>query len=222
MEEKKFDREHLLNYAFNRWGLNRTSSVGKLSELIRACSPGNLREWEHYYFENAVQAKKNGLQISTEILEDIGRKLYVKLSEVVQKELASITEDECIEYVFYVVLHRTFDGYQTEIETIYSKLERELGIEIMTASQEWDSRYAVDFYFQRGDVLVGFQIKPMSFFNPQMSHQWIEQNRAANERFTKEKGGRVFYVFSVKQSGKKVIANPEVIDEIRQYLASQV
>jgi len=35
----KFKRETLLNYAMNRWGLNKAQSVGPTSELIRACAP---------------------------------------------------------------------------------------------------------------------------------------------------------------------------------------
>jgi len=35
----KFKRETLLNYGFNRWGLNKAYSVGPTSELIRSVRP---------------------------------------------------------------------------------------------------------------------------------------------------------------------------------------
>ncbi|MDD2200351.1 MAG: hypothetical protein PHE08_11550 [Bacteroidales bacterium] len=36
-----------------------------------------------------------------------------------------------------------------------------------------------------------------------------------HEKFEKEFGGKVFYIFSSKANGKKVIMNPEIIEEIR-------
>jgi hypothetical protein len=49
--------------------------------------------------------------------------LYIKLSEVVQSELESISEQECIDYAYNLVLNRTFEGYKTGIETIYGQLQ---------------------------------------------------------------------------------------------------
>jgi len=54
----KFKHETLLNYAMNRWGLNKAHSVGKTSELIRACAPSEKKEWEEFYFSNAKQKKE--------------------------------------------------------------------------------------------------------------------------------------------------------------------
>jgi hypothetical protein len=53
----KFKRETLLNYAMNRWGLNKAQSVGPTSELIRACAPNTYDEWEQFYFNTAIQKK---------------------------------------------------------------------------------------------------------------------------------------------------------------------
>lgn len=83
----KFKRETLLNYGLNRWGLNKAYSVGPTSELIRACAPSTFEKWENYYFSNAKQKKKNGIQITREYIIDLGKTLFIKLSEVVQKEL---------------------------------------------------------------------------------------------------------------------------------------
>ena len=55
----KFKRETLLNYAMNRWGLNKAHSVGPPSELIRKCAPETGNTWEEFYFENATQKKIN-------------------------------------------------------------------------------------------------------------------------------------------------------------------
>ncbi len=77
----KFKRETLLNYGTNRWALNKASSVGPTSELIRQCSPKFFEDWEKFYFENAVQKKKNGVRITREYFADLGQRLYFNLSE---------------------------------------------------------------------------------------------------------------------------------------------
>lgn len=119
----KFKRETLLNYGMNRWGLNKTHSVGPTSELIRACAPATFDDWENFYFSNAKQKKKDGMPITKDYIKGLGQTLYIKLSEVVQNELESIEEDECIDYAYNLVLNRTYEGYRTEIETIYGQLQ---------------------------------------------------------------------------------------------------
>lgn len=60
----------------------------------------------------------------------IRKKLYVKITEVVQAEVADITEQDCIDYMIQLVIDRTFDGYTTEIQTVYGQLQELLGIKI--------------------------------------------------------------------------------------------
>lgn len=107
-ENLKFFRETLLNYAMNRWGLNKAYSIGSTSELIRNCAPSNYNDWITYYFEKANQKKKNGVKITEDYIKGLGQTLYVKLSEVVQNELLSISEEECIDYAYNLVLNRTY------------------------------------------------------------------------------------------------------------------
>lgn len=92
-EGLKFKHETLLNYGLNRWGLNKAYSVGALSELIRSYAPTEFKEWENFYFTKGKQKKKNGINITREYITGLGQTLYIKLSEVVQSELASITEE---------------------------------------------------------------------------------------------------------------------------------
>jgi len=147
----KFKRETLLNYGMNRWGLNKASSVGPTSELIRQCAPNSFEEWEGFYFNNARQKKRNGIQVTREYIKDLGQRLYVKISEVVQNELDSIQEEECIDYAYNLVLNRTYEGYRSEVETIYGQLESVLGIKIHPAPDEWDRTFNVDFCIQVND-----------------------------------------------------------------------
>lgn len=215
-EGLKFKHETLLNYGLNRWGLNKAYSVGALSELIRSCAPNEYKEWEEFYFTKGKQKKKNGINITREYITGLGQTLYIKLSEVVQSELAAITEEECIEYAYNPVLRRTYDGYRTEIETIYGQLESAIERKIEPAPDNWDRAYSVDFFIKVKDNFIGIQIKPIASGQALNQYQWIEMHMVNHQKFESEFGGKVFFVYSTKSTaGKKKIHNIEVIDQIR-------
>ena len=69
---KKYHRETLLNYGLNRWALNKASSIGKTSELIRKCSPFTLQEWEEFYFKNA---EISNIFLNNYNIKNIGEKI---------------------------------------------------------------------------------------------------------------------------------------------------
>ncbi len=204
-------KEWILNSAMNRFQLNFKRNVGPTSESIRKCAPKTLEEWQKYYFEN-VRSKEH--------IEELGRKLFIKITEVIQAEVEEITEEDCINYMFQMVINRTFDGYITEIKTIYGQLQAEIQqyypeLKIEPAPDEWDRLYNVDFFIQIQKQYLGIQIKPAgsSLQLPQIfKEQQIQKN--THEKFKKKFGGKVFYVFSIKEGRKKVIANPEVVEEI--------
>jgi MjaI-like restriction endonuclease len=210
----KFKRETLLNYGMNRWGLNKAYSVGSTSELIRACAPSSFDEWENYYFSNAKQKKKNGIHITRDYIVGLGHTLYIKLSEVVQHELRSISEEECIDYAYNLVLNRTYESYRSEIDTIYGQLESIINIKIEPASDKWDRTYNVDFYIEVGKFYIGLQIKPIASGKALNYYQWEEMHKKNHERFQRDFKGKVFFVYAVKSGKKKVIHNTEVIKEI--------
>ncbi|MCX8022133.1 MAG: MjaI family restriction endonuclease [Syntrophorhabdaceae bacterium] len=199
-------KEWILNIAMNRFQLNFKRNVGPTSESIRRCAPRTLEEWREYYFKN-VRTKEH--------IENLGRKLYVKITEVIQSEVEEITEQDCIDYMFQIVIDRTFDGYMAEIKTIYGQLEKELGVKIESAPDEWDRLYNIDFYIKINDKYIGIQIKPLNQ-GIQLSQIFKEKEiqQKSHEKFTNEYGGKVFYVFSTKSGEKKVIVNKEVIGEI--------
>ncbi len=211
----KFKRETLLNYAMNRWGLNKAHSVGSTSELIRTCAPSKYEEWIAFYFNKAKQKKKNGISLTKEYITMLGQTLYIKLSEVVQKELISINEEECIDYAYNLVLNRTYEGYITEIETIYGQLESAIDAKIEPAEDSWDRTYSVDFFVKVFDKFIGIQIKPIASGQALNQYQWIEMHKINHRRFEDRFGGKVFFVYSTKSSaGKKKIYNIEVIEQI--------
>lgn len=216
----KFKRETLLNYGMNRWGLNKTHSVGPTSELIRKCAPSTFEEWEKFYFENAIQKKQGGIKITREYIKGLGQTLYVKLSEVVQSELDSITEEECCDYAYNLVINRTFEGYLSEIDTIYGQLESAINHKVEPAPDEWDRSYSVDFFIKVKEKYIGIQIKPITSGQALNQYQWIEMHSKNHEKFENEFGGKVFFIYSIKSSsGKKRIYNVEVIENIQSEIA---
>ena len=86
-------KEWILNSAMNRFQLNFKRNVGAVSEAIRKCSPNALEEWEKYYFSE-VRSKEH--------IEELGKKLYVKITEVISAEVEEITEKDCIDYLFNI------------------------------------------------------------------------------------------------------------------------
>lgn len=200
-------KEWILNQGMNRWGLNKKRSVGPVSELIRKCEPKKLEDWERYYYEK-VNPK--------EYLEQLGRKLYVKITEVIQYEVAEVTEQDCIEYIKEVVIKRTFDGYQNEIQTIYGQLEDELGVPVKPAPDEWDRLHNVDFYIEVEGKYIGLQIKPTTFEHTFEDYKWKDMQRASHLKFQEKFGGKVFTVFSIRSGKKKEIYNKEVVEEIKK------
>lgn len=202
-------KEWILNPANMRWGLSRKTQVGAVSEEIRKCSPRSIKDWEDYYYKK-VYPKSH--------LVELGKKLYVKVTEVLRAEMDEITEQDCIDFMINLVINRTYAGYTSEKETIYGQLQDILGVKIEPAPDEWDRRYNVDFFIKIKDKYIGLQIKPTGYeYIPQIINERTQQ-KATHDKFMKKYGGNVFYIFSVKdeEKNKKVIANPEVIDEIKQ------
>jgi hypothetical protein len=146
-------KEWILNSAMNRFQLNFKRNVGPTSESIRKCAPKTLEEWREYYFKK-VKPKEH--------IEDLGKKLYVKITEVIQSEVAELTEQDCIDYMIQLVIDRTFDGYMTEIQTVYGQLQKILGVPIEAAPDEWDRLFNVDLFIKIKDKYIGLQIKPVN------------------------------------------------------------
>ena len=115
-----------------------------------------------------------------------------------------------------LVINRTYDGYTTEIKTIYGQLEQILDVPISAAPDEWDRLYNVDFYIQVDEYYIGLQIKPVGNVShiPQIyKEKSIQQN--THEKFLNEYSGKVFYIYSIKEGQKKIIHNLEVVQEIQ-------
>lgn len=199
-------KEWILNSAINRWGLQKKRIVGAVSDEIRKCSPKSASDWESYYFGNVYPR---------EHLIEVGRKLYIKITEVLSAEIDEITEEDCINYVINLVINRTFDGYMTEKKTTYEQLQDILHIKIEPAPDEWDRLFNVDFFIKINEQYIGLQIKPAGYaFIPQIINEKKHQLET-HKKFSSKYGGKVFFIISIKDGDKKKIYNAEVIKEIQ-------
>jgi hypothetical protein len=76
-------KEWILSSAMNRFQLNFKRNVGATSEAIRKCNPRTLNQWREYYFSNVR---------SREHIEELGKKLHTKITEVIYAEIENVTE----------------------------------------------------------------------------------------------------------------------------------
>lgn len=200
-------KEWILNQANMRWGLTKKNKVGPVAELIRKCEPKTLKEWEEYYLKNVY---------SKEYLEQLGKTLFIKVTDICKAEIENVSEKDCINFIYELVINRTYDGYQSEIQTIYGQLEKMLGIKIEPAPDEWDRGYNVDFFIKIKNKYIGLQIKPAGYEYITQIINEREQQKKTHEKFTAKFGGKVFYIISITEGKNKIIQNSEVIEEIRK------
>jgi hypothetical protein len=190
-----------------RWGLTKKNRVAPVSDLIRRCSPRSVREWQDYSYENVHPA---------EYLEELGPRLYVKVTEVCRAEIDDVTEEDCIGFIKSIVIQRTFDGYQSKIQTIYGQLQEALGITIKRAPKRVGRGYNVDFFIRVKAKFIGLQVKPAGYAYIPQTIKELQFQKATHEEFTAKYGGKVFYIISMTEGKKKVIHYPEVIDEVKK------
>lgn len=205
--KKELKKEWILNQANMRWGLTKKKKVGPVAELIRKCEPKTVGQWKDFYFSK-VYSKK--------YLEELGKQLFIKVTDVCKSEIENVTESDCIKFIYNLVINRTFDGYQREIQTIYGQLQDFLKVDIKPAPDEWDRGYNVDYFIKIKNKYIGLQIKPVGYeYIPEIISE-RERQKLTHAKFTKKFGGKVFYIFSITDNKNKVINNPEVINEIKK------
>jgi hypothetical protein len=168
-----------------------------------------MEEWQDYYYRN-VKPETH--------IESLGRTLHKKIRTTIMQELESLTVEDCIDWMKNLVINRTYEGYEREIQVIRGVLQEKLPtIKIKEASDEWDRHYSVDYYIEVNGRFIGIQIKPLDIgVTKQVFARFVELQRAAHEEFESKYGGKVFYVFSSGEKGSKEIQNTEVIEDIRR------
>jgi hypothetical protein len=222
MTFKKFakdfgSKEIILNYGNRRWGITKTNKVGQVMAMIRQCQPGTFQEWEDWYFKNAFTNTKQPIKITREILTELGQRLYEKITEIVapqlREALATLALQDCIDYIYELTIHRTFDGYLTEKSVVHDTLAKEFpDIVFEETNPDLDHAGDIDFIGKVGNKAFGLQIKPItahaSLGNFSVTARMEQSFRDFEEQF----GGKVFIVFSIEDK----IRNKEVIAEIKQ------
>ena len=201
-------KEWILNSATNRFQLNFKRNVGAVAEEIRKCNPKSIDDWQKYYFEN--------VKTEEQIIE-LGKKLYIKITEILVAEIDEITEEDCINYIRELVIDRTYEGYIREIKTIYGQLQEILQCKISPAPDKWDRLFNVDFFIEINGKYIGLQIKPVSETTQITEiYKEIEIQKNTHKKFKEKYGGEVFYIYSYKSENKKIIKNIEIIDDIKK------
>ncbi len=214
-------KEKVLNYASNTYQLTRPSKVGEVMALIRECQPKTLEEWEKYYFEKAFTKTKEPVKITKEILDELGERLYAKITEVVIPEWTAafneLTLQDCKEYIYQVTVVRTFDGFLLEKSVINDGLAKIFpDVTFEESDPELDHSGDIDYIGKVGNYAFGIQIKPITA-NANFANYKITERMSKNfENFEQKYGGKVFVIFSARSGNKKQIINKEIIEKIKQ------
>ena len=222
MPFKKFGRdfgskEIILNYANRRWGFTKTNKVGEVMSLIRQCRPQTFQEWQDWYFAKAFTNTKYPIKMTGEMLTEPGQRLHEKITEIVapqlREALATLTLQDCIDYVYELTIHRTFDGYLAEKSVVHDTLAKIFpDIPFEETNPDLDHAGDIDFIGRVGDKAFGLQIKPITAHASLGNFSATARMEQSFLDFERQFGGQVFIVFSVEDR----IQNKEVIDQIRQ------
>jgi hypothetical protein len=214
-------KEKVLNYASNTYQLTRPNKVDAVMSLIRECQPKALEEWEKFYFEKAYTKNKEKIKITKEILEELGERLYAKITEVVIPEWTAafndLTLQDCKDYIYEVTVVRTYDGFLLEKSVINDGLSKIFPeVEFEESEAELDHAGDIDYIGKVGNKAFGIQIKPITANANFGNYKITERMSSSFQNFEKKYGGKVFVIFSTRTGDKKVIKNKEVIEEIKQ------
>ena len=214
-------KEKVLNYASNTYQLTRPNKVDAVMALIRECQPKALDEWEKFYFEKAFTKKKDKTKITKETLDELGERLYAKITEVVIPEWTAAFEDltlqDCKDYIYQVTIVRTYDGFLLEKSVVNDGLAKSFpDVEFEESDPELDHAGDIDYIGKIGNKAFGIQIKPITananFGNYNITDRMSNSFQDFEEKF----GGKVFVVFSTRTGNKKDIVNKDVLKDIEK------
>jgi hypothetical protein len=209
-------KEKVLNYACQIYQLSRPNKVGEVMALIRECQPNTIEEWESWYFQNAKTSGKNSFKITKKSLNELGERLYEKITEVVipewQDAFKRLTKEDCIDYIYNLTINRTFDGYLREKSVVndgLAKIFTEVRFEESPA--ELDHAGDIDYLgYISENKAFGIQIKPTTAQSNFGNYSVSERMKASFEAFTRDFKGKVFIVYSLKGE----IADKKIIEKI--------
>jgi hypothetical protein len=210
-------KEKVLNYACQTYQLSRPNKVGAVMSLIRECQPATIQEWERWYFKNAFTDSKTPTKITSEILRELGERLYTKITEVVipewQEAFSQLSPQDCLDYIHNLTINRTFDGFVREKSVVNDGLSKIFPDTIFEESDtELDHAGDIDYIARIGNKALGIQIKPVTAKANFGNYSPTERMKSSFADFKEKYGGRVFIVFSLDGE----IGNKEVIVQIKK------
>jgi len=208
-------KEKVLNYACQTYQLSRPNKVGGVMALIRECQPKTIEEWEQWYFEKAYTESKNPIKITPEILQELGERLYEKITEVVIPEWTAAFQDltlkDCVDYIHNLTIRRTFDGYLREKSVVNDGLAKHFPkVKFVESDTDLDHAGDIDYLGFVGKYAFGIQIKPVTAKSNFGNYSATERMKANFRDFEEKYKGKVFVVFSLDGE----IANKDVIQQI--------
>lgn len=212
-------KEKVLNYASNTYQLTRPNKVGAVMALIRECQPDAIDEWEHYYFEKAYTKSSSPIKVTKEVLDELGERLFAKITEVVIPEWTAAFQDlsleDCKEYIYQVTVVRTYDGFLLEKSVVNDGLAKAFPeVEFEESDEELDHAGDIDYIGKVGEKAFGIQIKPITANSNFGNYNISERMGNSFKNFEEKFGGKVFVVFSTRIGNKKDIVNKSILKEI--------
>ena len=214
-------KEKVLNYTSNAYQLTRPNKVGAVMELIRECQPKTFEEWRNFYFEKAhTKSKKQPIKVTHAILDELGVRLYEKITEVVIPEWTEafnqITLEDCHDYIYEVTIPRTYDGFITEKSVINDTLMKAFpNVVFEESDSDLDHAGDIDYIGKVGKKAFGIQIKPVTANANFGNYKPSERMQANFEAFEEKYGGQVFIIFSTKVKNKKEIQNRTLLADMQ-------
>lgn len=214
-------KEKVLNYACQTYQLSRPNKVGTVMALIRECQPKSFEEWEVWYFQKAHTDGKAPVKVTKGILKELGERLYVKIKEIVipewQEAFSQLTLEDCIDYIYNLTIHRTYDGFIREKSVVTDNLAKRFPkVKFVESDPALDHAGDIDYLAYVGKKAFGIQIKPVTAKANFGNYSASERMKASFRDFEKKYGGKVFIVFSVDDEIENVDILKEIENEIKR------
>ncbi|MFA5197875.1 MAG: MjaI family restriction endonuclease [Patescibacteria group bacterium] len=222
MKNKRYSKdfgkkEKVLNYACQTYQLSRPNKVGAVMALIRECQPKSIEEWEKWYFEKAYTDGKSSVKVTKDVLQELGERLHVKITEIVipewQEAFKSLTLQDCIDYISNLTIERTYDGFIREKSVVTDNIVKKFPeVKFEESDPALDHAGDIDYLGYVGAKAFGIQIKPVTAKANFGNYSATERMKASFCDFEAKYGGKVFVVFSIDDE----IKNAEVLESIEK------
>ena len=152
-----------------------------------------------------------------EILDELGERLYEKITQVVIPEWTAAFQDltlnDCIDYIHNLTIRRTFDGYLREKSVVNDGLAKHFPkVKFVESDTDLDHAGDIDYLGFVGKYAFGIQIKPVTARSNFGNYSVTERMKANFKDFENKYKGKVFIIFSLDGE----IANKEVLQLIEK------